>query len=122
MKHRPEVQRDAVMQPASVRKHLDRAFGTGHLVHSDEAVFKRWPIGVVSDEVLLLECLAQCCDDLTGFMIVDLGKEVDVFRRPGGQSRARSWLHPRPSPTCGIAARPARFARFVPAADPGACG
>ncbi|MBV9163964.1 MAG: hypothetical protein JO281_21000 [Pseudonocardiales bacterium] len=42
--------------------------------------------GVVGDEILLLECAAQCCDDLAGFVIVDLGKEVDVFRRPGDKA------------------------------------
>jgi hypothetical protein len=82
MKHRPEAQRDAVMQSASVGKHLDRAFGTGCWVYGDEAVVKRWPFGVVRDEVLLLECLAHCCDDLAGFMVVYLSEEVDVFRWP----------------------------------------
>ena len=47
---------------------------------------KRWPIGVVGDKILLLERLAQRCDDLASFLIIDLGKEVDVFRRPGDKA------------------------------------
>ncbi len=82
MKHRPEVQRDAVMRPSSVGKHFDRAFGTSCWVYGDEAVVKRWPFAVVRDEVLLLECVAQCGDDLAGFMVVYLSEEVDTFRRP----------------------------------------
>lgn len=39
-----------------------------------------------------------------------------------GAKHARSWPHLRPAPTCEIAVRPARFALFVPAEDPGACG
>jgi hypothetical protein len=47
---------------------------------------KRWPFGVVGDELLLFECAAQCCGDLTGFVIVDLGKEVNVFRWAGDEA------------------------------------
>lgn len=79
MKHRPEVQRDAVMQPSSVGKHFDRAFGTGCWVYGDEAVVKRWPFAVVRDEVLLLECVAQCGDDLAGFMVVYSAKRSMSF-------------------------------------------
>lgn len=64
MKHRSDVQRDAVMQSASVGKHLDRAIGTGCLVDSDEAVIK-WDI--MGDEILLFECSAPCGDDLASF-------------------------------------------------------
>ncbi len=86
MKHRPEVQSDAVVQPASVGKHFDRAFGTRRWIDSDEAVIKWWPFGAVGDEILLLECAAQCRDDLTRFLIIDLGKEIDVFRRPADKA------------------------------------
>lgn len=78
MKHRPDVQRYAVAQPASVGKHLDRAFGTHCWIDGDEAVVKWWPFGVVGDEILLLECVPQCHGDLAGLVIVDFGKEVDI--------------------------------------------
>ena len=41
---------------------------------------------VMGDEILLFECAAQCCSDLAGFVIVDLGKEVHVFGRPGDKA------------------------------------
>lgn len=69
------------MQPASVGKNLDRALGSGCWVDGDEAVVKWGPFGVLGDEILLFECVAQCCGDLAGFLVVGLGKEVDVFRR-----------------------------------------
>lgn len=47
---------------------------------------KRWSFGVVGDEILFLECAAQCRGDLAGFMIVDLSKEVDVSCRPGDKA------------------------------------
>lgn len=37
----------------------------------------------MGDEILLLKRAAQCYDDLTGFLVVDLGKKVDVSRWPG---------------------------------------
>jgi hypothetical protein len=110
------------MQPAAIGKHLDGAFGTRCWVDGDEAVVEWWPFGIVGGKVLIFECMAQCCSDLAGFVIVDLGKEVDIFRRAGDKTVHDHGSAPPPAPRCEIAARPSQSARFVPAADPGACG
>ena len=46
----------------------------------------RWSFGVVRDEALLLERLAQRRDDLARFLVIDLGKEVDVSSRQGDEA------------------------------------
>jgi hypothetical protein len=47
------------MPPVSVSEHLNRAFSTDCRVDGDESTVKWWPFGVVSNEALSLECLAQ---------------------------------------------------------------
>jgi len=47
------------MQPPSVGKDLDSAFGAAGGIDRDEAVVGWWTLGVANDQALSLECLTQ---------------------------------------------------------------
>lgn len=90
-------------------------------VDRDEAVVKWWRFGVLGDEILLLQGTAQCGDDLASFKIgTSVKRSISFVGRV--TKPCTIMAPPRPAPTCEPVARPARFARFVPAVDPGACG
>jgi hypothetical protein len=68
-------------------------------IDSDKAVVKRRPFGVVGNEILLLERASQGCRDLASFVIIDLGKKVNILCRSG--DKAATLIGPTAGGTSG---------------------
>jgi hypothetical protein len=83
MQDRSDVEVDAVVQASSVGEDLDRTFGASGEVNGDKPVVGRRSLGVSGDQVLAVQGLPQCGDYLGGFLVIDLGEQVDVLGSPG---------------------------------------